>query len=240
MTPYLLVPIIFLGAAFTQGISGFGSSLVAMPLLLLFLDVKTAVPLCVLCSLIITGHLTLRLKNHMEISKILPLFIGCVPGVFLGTIFLKNADQNIIKLLLGIMLVCYAGYGLFIKLPDLVLHRFWSYPVGFATGVISSAFSAGGPPTIIYTTLSGWAKDTIKATLSGFFLLTSLAIITVQVSTGLTTITVLKLFLSAAPAVVIGTWAGHFFYDKISPKTYIRTILILLALMGIMMIWSAI
>ena len=70
MLVYFLIALIFLAAGFVQGISGFGSALVAMPLLALVVDVKTAVPLCVLNGLLITLFLTLRLKAHINWRKI--------------------------------------------------------------------------------------------------------------------------------------------------------------------------
>ncbi|MCJ7602219.1 MAG: sulfite exporter TauE/SafE family protein, partial [Desulfobulbaceae bacterium] len=138
MSHSYFIALIFLAAGFTQGVSGFGSALVAMPLLLLFIDAKTAVPLCMLNGLIITAFLSLQLRRHVDWRKISPLLIGCMPGIYVGARFLKEADSNLIKLLLGVMLVSYALYNMFCKLRPRRIAPFWPYIAGFFTGVIGS------------------------------------------------------------------------------------------------------
>jgi len=231
--------LIFLLAGFVQGVSGFGSALVAMPFLLLFLDAKIAVPLCILNSLVITLYLSLQLRKHVDWRKILPLLIGCTPGIYVGSRFLKESDSDLIKLLLGVMLVCYSLYNLILKPAPKKINGVWAYLSGFLTGVIGSAFSAGGPPTIIYTTLTGWSKNDIKATLSIFFFITGILIATAHVANGLTTITVIRYFGMSLLAALFGVWAGSICYGKIRQETYMKIILYFLILMGGMMIFTA-
>ncbi len=239
MLPYLFVACIFLAAGFTQGVTGFGSALVAMPMLLLFLGAKTAVPLCMLNGLIITGFLTFKLKNHLEWRKILPLIIGCLPGIVAGVFFLKNADDDLVRIILGVMILGYVGYSLWGKPRVRKLPSFWAYIAGFGTGCIGTAFSAGGPPTIIYTTLTGWNKDTVKATLSGFFFTTGLFIAVAHALSGLTTIAVLQYFGASWLSVLLGVWAGSRLYDRFSQETYLRAVWILLTTMSFLMILQA-
>ncbi|MFH1673303.1 MAG: sulfite exporter TauE/SafE family protein [Pseudomonadota bacterium] len=240
MITYFLVGLIFLLAGFTQGVSGFGSALVAMPLLVMFMDVKLAVPLCMLNGLIITLFLSLQLKNHIDWKKIMPLFLGCLPGIYVGVTFLKKANSNVIEFLLGVILIAYALYGLALRPQPRTINPTWSYLAGFATGIIGSAFSTGGPPTIIYTTLTGWSKDDIKATLSGFFFSTGLIIAAAHAINGLTTVVVLRYFAVSIAFVFLGVYAGSFYYGRLKKEVYVRVILGMLILMGIMMIVSAV
>ncbi|MBI5559443.1 MAG: sulfite exporter TauE/SafE family protein [Deltaproteobacteria bacterium] len=234
-----LIALIFLAAGFTQGLSGFGSALVAMPLLLLFLDAKTAVPLCVLNGLVITAFLSLQLRSHVDWRKIIPPLIGCLPGIYVGDFLLRKADGSLIKLLLGVLLIGYALYCMFLQPKPRKIASFWPYVAGFFTGLIGSAFSAGGPPTIIYTTLTGWNKDAIKATLSVFFFTTGIFIAVAHAMSGLTTPVVLRYFFLSAGFVLFGVMAGSFCYGRVERETYLKIILNLLVIMGGMMIFSA-
>jgi uncharacterized membrane protein YfcA len=233
------IALIFLAAGFTQGVSGFGSALVAMPFLLLVIDIKIAVPLCMLNGLVITFYLSIQLRRYVEWRKILPLFIGCVPGIFAGAWFLKETASNQIQVLLGIMIAGYALYNLILRPAPRKIKEGWAYVAGFLTGVIGSAFSAGGPPAIIYTTLTGWNKDDIKATLSSFFFVSGLFIAAAHFATGLTTTIVLKYFGQSVLAVLAGVWAGSLCYDKIRQETYMKIILTLLLAMGVMIIFRS-
>ena len=236
---YIYIPFIFLAAGFTQGVSGFGSALVAMPLLLFFMDAHMAVPLCMLNGLIITSFLSLQLRRHVDWKKITPLLVGCMPGIYVGARFLKEADSNLIKLLLGIMLVSYSLYSLLAKPVARKMKPVWPYAAGFGTGVIGSAFSAGGPPTIIYITLTGWNKDDMKATLSVFFFITGIFMAIAHALTGLTTKAVVQNFALSSFFVLLGVWLGSICYGRIKRETYLRIILSLLVVMGLVMIVTA-
>ena len=238
MTIYLFLFLIFLVAGFTQGVTGFGFGLLAIPLLSLFIDIKTAVPLCSLLGILITAFLSLRLRKHIDQRKILPLLLGCIPGVAIGALFLKKAPPTLLSMLMGIMLIAYVLYRLAGRQQPRGIDARWAYVAGFFTGAISSAFSAGGPPTIIYTTLRGWDKNEIKATLSGFFLVGGLIVITAHALTGLTTRLVLHYFMLSAPVVIGGVFAGSLLYDRIDTGGYLKLLNYLLLAMGILMIWK--
>jgi len=236
MAEWLGLTLIFFMAGITQGVTGFGAGLVAMPLLAFYLDIRVAVPLCMLNGLLITGFLSLQLKNHVDWRKIMPLLVGCLPGVVLGIGLLKKTDEALLSLLLGLLLVVYGGFRLLFTVHPRGVHRGWAYVAGFATGAISGAFSAGGPPTIIYTTLTGWNKDEIKATLSGFFFISGVLTAIGHGASGLTTVTVLRFFAATAPAVLIGVAIGAFCSRRFSTEGYIKLILVCLVLLGLLMV----
>jgi uncharacterized protein len=233
------ISIIFLLAGFVQGMTGFGSALVAMPLLSLCIDVKSAVPLCTLNSLIITTFLAWRLKKHLDLRRILPLCVAAVPGIFVGITLLKKVDSATLSIGLGALLIAYSGYSLLAKSRYRTLHPGWSYLAGFLSGAIGAAFSAGGPPTIIYATRSDWNKDEIKATLTGFFLFNSYLNATAHAVSGMTTGPVLSLFLYSAPCVLLGTALGSLCYGRMNKTIYLKVIFAFLSLMGTMMIVTA-
>ena len=236
MSLYIFLFLIFLIAGFTQGVTGFGFGLLAIPLLSLFIDIKTAVPLCSLLGTLITAYLSFQLRAHIDRRKILPLLLGCIPGVAAGTFLLKKAPTQLLSILMGVMLIAYALYRLLGKQQSRSINEKWAYVAGFFTGAISSAFSAGGPPTIIYTTLRGWNKDEIKATLSGFFFAGAFLVITAHALTGLTTGLVLRYFLVSAPVVLGGVYTGSLLYEKIDTTAYLKLLQLMLLGMGVLML----
>lgn len=236
MLAYLAVPLIFLAAGFLQGLSGFGSALIAMPLLAFFIDIKTAVATCTLCGMIINMRMTMNLSGHLDREKIVPLMVGCVPGVVFGTIMLREVDGHVITLLLGILVSSYAVYSLLVRPMVLKLNPKWGMLAGFMTGAITSAASAGGPPTIIYSTLMGWQKNDFKATLSAFFLMAATLSAIGHLVGGLTTFYVFKLFLLSLPLVLLGVYLGHRLAGRVSEEAYKKVVMLLLVFMGIMLI----
>ncbi len=232
MSPLLFTACIFILGGFLQGLTGFGAGLIAMPLLCLFIDVKTAVPLCVLNSIVITTYLMSKLKSHVDLKKILPLYISTLPGIYVGTHLLREIDSHIMSIALGILLITYSVFNLLFTPRPRALPIFWAYIAGFLSGTIGSAFSTGGPPTSIYTTLNDWPKDQIKATLTAFFIFNSIVTASVHALSGLMTGSVFLLFSVSFPSVLAGTIAGSLFYTYLPRKTYVKIVFYFLIFAG--------
>ena len=239
MQTYVLICLIVFLAGFTQGLSGFGSILLSLPLLAIFLDIKTVIPLVALMAFCITIILFIQLWEHLDWKKIYPLFLGALPGIPLGVFFLKKLDKDLIQWILGIILIAYSLYSLFFRSSDKQMRKGWGYLFGFFSGCLGGALSAAGPPVIAYMSLRTWSKDTIKVTLQGFFLVSGAIVVFFQALSGLTTIVVLRYFLISLPLIFLGTYTGSIFYGKIREEHYKKVMLILLACLGGFMIYRA-
>jgi hypothetical protein len=86
--------------------------------------------------------------------------------------------------------------------------------------------------------LQPWGKDVIKVTLQGFFVVSGILVVAVQTFHGLTTIEVWRFFFISLPALLIGTYAGSFFYGKINDQIYRKIMMALLALLGLFTVFS--
>lgn len=236
MTAAFIAGSIFMLAGFVQGLTGFGSALVAIPLLSFILDIKTAVPLCMLNGLVITTYMAITLHRHLDKNKILPLLIGALPGIAVGVYLLKEVDGSAIRYAIGALLIGYSLYNMIINPKPVNPGKGWGYLAGFLTGAIGAAFSAGGPPAIIYTTLTSWKKDEIKATLTGFFVASGTLTVIVHAISGITTLDTMKLFAETAPFVLIGTTIGSLVSGRINRQMYLQVIYVFLIVMGVMMI----
>jgi uncharacterized protein len=236
MEIYLYLGIIAFFAGFIQGLSGFGSVLLSLPLLALFLDVKTAIPVVALFGVALTIFLLVQLRQHWDWKKIYPLCLGSVPGAPVGVWFLNQTETQLIQWTVGAVLIAYASYSLLLKPAARFTAPVWAYLFGFAAGCLGGAFSASGPPVIIYTSLQPWNKDQIKVTLQGFFVVSGVIVVISQAIGGLVTERVLWYFLAALPVLLIGTWAGSFLYGRIREETYRSILLGVMGLLGILML----
>ncbi len=230
----LLTAVIFV-ASVVQGLSGFGSALVSMPLLTLFLGVKTVAPMVALYCLVITVIIFIQLREHFSVRYFLPLIVGAVFGVPVGIYFLKHFDERIVKYLMGIILIGYSLYSLFWQRIRYTVGSKWGYLFGFISGCLGGAFNTTGPPVVIYTTLKPWNKHEIKVTMQSYFVVCNILIVTMHVINGLTTVMVLKYFLWCMPPMAVGLWVGTHFYNRINQEMFHRIIYVLLFLLGILM-----
>lgn len=227
---------IFFLAGCVQGLTGFGGALFAIPLLSLVMDIKQAVPLAILNGLVVTTTLAYTLRHWLDWRKILPLLAGSVPGILLGTAFLKLADPVVISRLLGGVLIAISLLNLCCAPRPINPPRIWGGIAGFCSGAINATVGAGGPPAIIYTTLHDWKKDEIRATLTGFFVLNGYATAMVHAGNGIITGDILGLFALTCGFVFLGTLAGARISHKIPRPTYLRIVYLLLASLGVMLL----
>ena len=234
MVVSLLPCLIFLLAGLIQGLTGFGAGLVALPLLCLFMDIHLAVPLCLLNGLVITTTMAIELRQHLDRRKILPLLLGSIPGVLVGAAVLKLADPGLIKHLLAVLLIGYSGFNLVFSPRPIKPAVIWGYFAGFLTGAINAALSAGGPPAIIYTTLTDWKKDEIKATLTGFFMLNGYMTLAAYLFAGMLSRETITSFAGTVLFVLAGTVVGS--KVRIDRRAYLRLVYMILIGLGVLML----
>lgn len=239
LLPNLLLCLIALLAGFTQGLAGFGSVLVALPLLALFLNFKTAVPLVSTWGMTINLILLIQLRPHLSLNRILPLAVATLPGIPLGVYALKNMSVWVLEMSLGILLVVFSSYFVWSGGTTRRLSRMWAYAAGFVSGFLGGSLAASGPPVIVYTALQPWPKDEMKSTLTGFFFLSGLVIIAAQALSGLITTEVLTGSLLSIPFVILGVVCGSACYQKLATARYRQVVVGLLTLLGLLTVLKA-
>jgi len=236
MEIYIFLGLIAFCAGFIQGLSGFGSVLLSLPLLALFLEVKAAIPIVALCGVALSIFLLVQLRQHWEWKKVYPLCLGSIPGAPVGVWFLNRTDAQLIQWIVGMVLVAYSLYSLLLKPAARATGTVWAYFCGFIAGCLGGIIGASGPPVIVYTSLQPWSKEQIKVTLQGFFVTSGIVVVIFQAIGGLVTERVLWYSLAALPLLLGGTWVGSLLYGRMKEETYRRILLILMGLLGLFMI----
>ena len=231
--------LIVLLASFVQGLSGFGFALVSIPLLSILIDIKEAVPLAALCGLVINIFLIIELKNHIKFFELKYLLIGSAVGIPIGTYFLSEADPELIGVLLGIIILLFVFLSLTQLIEQKGMNLRWGYLFGILSGLLGGAFNTNGPPVLIYFYLQGWDKFKQKASITGFFIVTSLIIVTTHAITGITTEGVMINFFWSFPSVIAGIIIGNRIFKKISTEIFNKIVLYGLIIIGIFMIFRS-
>jgi hypothetical protein len=141
--------------------------------------------------------------------------------------------------ILGVVVTFYGVYGLLnLPLPHL-RHQNWSIPFGFASGVLSGAYNTGGPPAVIYGSMSRWSPSEFKTNLQGMFLVNSSIVLTSHTLSGNITGSVLTDFLIALPGVLLGLWLGMRVESHVPPLRFRRIVLALLIVIGLRLLLTA-
>lgn len=226
-------------AGFTQAFAGFGSTLVAMPLLGLVMGVREAVPLGCLMALSINVMLVARLGRHAQGPSLLLLLAAAIPGMLLGHLFLSAAPETLLKLLLGASVLVLALRPARQNAATTPLGRNWAMAAGVASGCMGVSLGINGPPVVSWAVCQAWSRETLKATLAAYFLCAGTLIVASQYLQGLMTGQTLALYAKTLPLLLAGICAGWLCCGRVSDAAFRRTVLALLASTGLALLWQA-
>lgn len=163
----LVIGVVFL-ALFTQSLSGFGLSLVSMPLLVPALGIQTAAPFIAVIALVGEVILLAYYREALNIGVVWRLALASIIATPLGVFLLQSAPERLVLTLLGVIVAGYALYALLkFRLPRLE-HSLWAYTAGFFAGLLGGAYNTSGPPVILYGNCRRWPRDSFKSNLQGF------------------------------------------------------------------------
>lgn len=232
-----IIAIAFL-ASFLQGLTGFGSALLGMPLLLLQLDIKTATPLIALMGIVMNNVLFLRLKTYFQYQRLMPLLISSIAGIPIGIFWLKYAPENLSKLLLSAIIFNYALYSLFSPTQKIQPHPNFAWLAGFFAGCLGGAFNTSGPPIVLWGTMQNWPKQEFRSTLQSYFAINGMLLAIAHAVSGLTTVAVMQYFLFSIPAVLAGIAIGNYYSEKLSQTRFKQIVLFMLIALALMLLIS--
>lgn len=160
---------VFFFAYLVRGIAGFGSALIAVPLLTVQWPLTLAVPVVGMLDYIASishGFTGRRLVRWHDLLPLLPFsFIGVQAGLY----FLKRLPTAELAVALAIFILLFAIYSS-LPLPKFAGSRRWAIVAGFMGGMVGALFGTGGPFYVIYLTLRGLDKSEFRATAATIFL----------------------------------------------------------------------
>jgi uncharacterized membrane protein YfcA len=235
MNTELLIPLIIFCGSLIYGTFGFGDALFAMPFLAAIIGIKTATPLMTLNGTTLAFLLFLKHYKAIDWKAARKLIVASVCGIPIGIYFLKNGNESVAKIILGIIIIGVSVYNLFIRKEskEVKLHPNLIYLFGFIAGILGGAFNTGGPPIAIYGTLSGWSQLQFVSTLQGYFLPNDFFILAGQYASGLLTKKVFYYYLTGLPFLLIALVIGNKLRSKIPVAKFNNYIFILLLIIGI-------
>lgn len=235
MLLYLHIGTVLLGAYFIRGISGFGSGLIAVPLLALKLPLTFVVPLILLtdfsASLLLGG---LHLK-HVDWTEIRRLLLPGLLGVLAGTLLLVSLPKTPMLIGLGSFVILFALRNLlFTGKEAKPISHWWAWPAALTGGTVGALFGTGGPPYVMYLSHRIHDKGILRATLSGLFFIEGLARIgSFTVSGLLLDVRVFWSYLAAMPVALVALWLGSHVHTRLNNQQMLSLISLILLISGV-------
>jgi len=213
---------------FLQSITGFGGTLIAAPLLLLFFDKTTSVVSLAFVSIVINALLLYSIRRPIDKKTFYDLFIPSLIGLPIGLFILNNFSAGALRIFVGGLSLIFAVL-LFSKNFTIRSSKLRRVFAGFFSGVLRTSIGLNSPPVVLLLASENTDKDEMRKTLAFLFFWMSLLSVVLFFFTNHLTRYVWNYALWSIPAAIIGGWIGNSISKKVSQKGFIWSVFILIS-----------
>ena len=217
-----------LGAYLIRGIVGFGSGLIAIPLLALILPLHVVVPAVALSDYLASASQGIGNRRDILWRALVPLVPFLLAGVAVALYLFREVDPGVLTRVLGVFVIGYAGYTLLGLHPGRVARPQWAAPLGALGALVGPLFGTGGPFYVAYLQLWGPTKGQFRATAATAFLIEGSTRLSGYLVAGFFTQDAVLLFALALPLAALGLYLGHHVHTGIGEAAFRRLIGVLL------------
>jgi len=222
------------------GLTGFGAALITIPVATHVVPLPFALALFALMDLGNAFRIGLESPRNAVRAEWVRLVPMILVGTALGVTVLVNLPRRWGMLALGCFVLAYAAYALVRPGGRARLGRGWAWLAGFAGGLTSALFGAGGPPYAIYLSQRGLSKAQFRATL-GFATLTSISmrVVAFLISGILLDRGVWFALIAVLPTAWIGLSLARRAFHRVSRETLLRVVSVVLIVSGASLVLRA-
>lgn len=227
---------LFLGYG-VRSVAGFGSGVIAAPLLTFAMPLSTVAPVITLLGLLVSFQQAVRDWFLIDWRRVGVLVPGSVAGVALGVFAFKRVDAGALARWLGVYVLLYALYSLAgprlvrkrLALPAWVVH-----PVAIIGALVATLFGGlAGPIYVTYYDAQHLPKQVFRVTVSTTLLVLGLLRSAAYLASGVFRAQDFVLIAGALVPVAIGTWVGDRLHHRLDPAAFRRGVGVLLIASGL-------
>jgi uncharacterized protein len=219
----VLASITFL-AAIVNGALGYGFSSITVPLALLFLSNRVLNPALVPIEVVLNAYVLWVNRASLPAvwRRVLPIVIGLLPGVAIGTAIVSQVNPSWLKfitfvVLLPLILLQAAGFRRPIRAERAVGAFF-----GGGVGILYAVTTISGPPLAVMLSNQGLAKKDFRAGLGLVRLAESTLTAIAYYYVGLYSVDSMRLIPWIVPSIMVGVPIGSFVIRHVQPETFRR------------------
>lgn len=230
MSPLILVlcSLGLLAGGAVKGVVGLGLPLVALPLLTLVVDVKTAVGLTVVPMIV--SNLLQSFQGgffRLMLRRFWPLLVTLTISIILGTRLLVTLPDRVLDLIIGSAVIILPLVGHF--RPEIRVtpqQERWLGPVmGVISGLLGGISTFYGPPLMLYTLCLRLPKEEFVPAISLLYFVGALGLFAGIFGLGVLGADALWASILMLIPVGIGMWIGQKVHVQLSDRAFARLLL---------------
>lgn len=215
-------------AAFAQAVSGFGSALLAVPLLSVLAGPRAAVVTITMLSVAMTAVATARERQHVEWRVTGTWALTGLLGMPVGLLLLSVLDPRALTLAIAALVLAFA---LLLATGASPHPGPWARRVaGVASGAMLTSTGMNGPPLVITLQAMRLRADRFRATLQAVFWTQDMAAVVGFLVIGQVSRTVLVAVAAGLPGLPLGWLLGDRVFTRLDAPVFRRLVLGMLVL----------
>lgn len=219
------------------GLAGFGTALVAGPVLAHFVPVATIVPMLALLDFVAATVNVAHDGRSADVAELRRIVPAMALGSLGGAAILLLGRPEVLLLALGGFTVAYALYSLSGSKPETKFRPSAALPFGLVGGVFSALFGSGGFIYAIYLAGRIEVSDRIRVTQSTLIGLSTLTRALLFLLAGVyADRAILILAVLMVPAMLIGTAVGRRITLNLPRAQFLRIVSVIVLCSGVTLI----
>ena len=239
----LAIPAVLMVGIAKGGVPGLG--LLGVPLLALVISPVQAAGIFLPILIVMDAFGAWGYRKEWDKRIALGFVPAATIGVIIGFVLADNVDENMVRLVLGLIALFFSfnfvrqqlKHGQLIQRSEKGPRRWWW---GSLTGFTSFVAHAGGPPYQAYALPLGHDKTKYVATSVLFFGLINLIKLPPYAMLGQFDATNIATSLMLAPLAPIGIWTGMWLHKRIREAPFFYLAYFALAAAGVKLVWDGI
>ena len=233
--------LIFLLLAFITSIIsatlGFGSALILIPFSAFLLPIKKAIAIITIYFIALNLIKIVIFRKHIEWKIIYLIWLGAVPFVFIGAYLMVYAPSEMIKTILGIIILLYVINDYFKLTKKIKLSKFAIIGASGAYGLFSGIIGTGDAIKAALLTHLGLTKEKFIVTMSLSAILLNIIKATIYSKYNLISQSDIPLILGLIVCALTGSYIGKNFVKKIHPELFKKIILTILLIVSLKLLF---
>lgn len=236
---FLVIGVIVLISQIIYATIGFGSGMFAISIMaFLYGNLEFVVPFFTVLCLPTEAAITYKDRKLINLKSMWSFLAIIIPALFVGSLLLKNSDNEIYLIILGFIIITLALYTLFERGSSRFSFKqyFWVPIFGSIAGVIGALFGMAGPPLIFYFKHKKMNKREFRIALLSIFSVMTIFKLLFYTILKIITFDIIMTSLFALPFALVGLFIGNRFHDLFPERLFKVLTSIALAVSGVIII----
>jgi uncharacterized membrane protein YfcA len=231
---WIVTLITALVASTVTTVTSIGAGLITYGILGFVFDLKVLIPLVAPAQLLGVSLRCWLFRCHIQWWTAFYLFLGVIPGIFVGARLFHVMSESTLRRVLGVLLLAFALYEFWRDKEVQTSPRLALLPIGgLGAGLLLGSVGVAGPLLAIVFLRYGLVKESLVAMISLFFLVGNAQRVLLYWQQGRLTADGLGLGVAMGMAMIAGVYLGRMILPRISQAVFVKLVLFVLVLFGV-------